>query len=632
MRVAIDSETHLIKPGMLAPKLVCVSMASLDGSSLFKAEEGLNRIEQFLLLKDSIVGQNIAYDLAVFCAERPELTPLVFEAYEAGRISCTAIRQKLIDISNNELRFRSTHGETKRTSHSLAALADYWLGLKLAKKDTWRLRYNELDDIPLAAWPESAKEYAITDAEVTLRVWEAQESVKKTGLPIFHNEVAQCQAAWALHLMALWGIRTDGEAVGALRKYLEAERKRIRNKLEGSGIFRPDGTKDMAVLKALIAEAYKDSPPLTDKGNIQTDVETLVESKNEYLITLAGLSEHEKILTTYVPALERGVIYPLTSSPNALVMTGRTSWGDPNLQNPPVVGGVRECIVPRPGYVFAAADYDTLELRVLSQVCLELFGFSRMAEAISAGKDLHALLGASFLGISYVEMMARLARGDSEAKKARQNAKGFNFGRPGGMGAEKMIEYLKGMGTILHPDYTIALGMARNYIKEFHKTYPEIQMLFNYISNQIDPATDYIRYLIQPISQRVRGRVGFCEGCNTLFQGRAADGAKAALWRVTQACYVDKASPLFGSRPVLFLHDEIICEVPENNADLAAKELSRLMIESMRYYVKDVPIKAKPVLFRRWFKGAEAVVVAGKIVPSRPEISNNQTKWVADER
>jgi DNA polymerase-1 len=112
------------------------------------------------------------------------------------------------------------------------------------------------------------------------------------------------------------------------------------------------------------------------------------------------------------------------------VASGRTSWSDPNLQNPPRAGGVRECFVPRPGFVFVAVDYDTLELRALAQVCLDLFGWSKMADRLNAGEDLHAALGARFLGIDYDAFMKLREAGDEDAKKARQNAKGFNFGRP----------------------------------------------------------------------------------------------------------------------------------------------------------------------------------------------------------
>jgi len=41
-------------------------------------------------------------------------------------------------------------------------------------------------------------------------------------------------------------------------------------------------------------------------------------------------------------------------------------------------------------------------------------------------------------------------------------------------------------------------------------------------------------------------------------------------------------------------------------------------------------IKAGPVLMRRWHKGAKAVRVNGKLVPSKPVEIDGKVKWVHD--
>ena len=93
---------------------------------------------------------------------------------------------------------------------------------------------------------------------------------------------------------------------------------------------------------------------------------------------------------------------------------------------------------------------------------------------------------------------------------------------------------------------------------------------------------------------------------------------KHALWNVSRECYLDKKSPLYGSRPVLFLHDEIITEVPDDpdRADAAAKRQTKIMIDSMQEYIKDVNISAGPCLMRRWYKSAKSVYdKKGRIIP-----------------
>jgi hypothetical protein len=92
---------------------------------------------------------------------------------------------------------------------------------------------------------------------------------------------------------------------------------------------------------------------------------------------------------------------------------------------------------------------------------------------------------------------------------------------------------------------------------------------------------------------------------NHSFQSLAGFGAKHALWLVSRECYVDRSSPLYGSRPVVFAHDEVITEIPENVAHEAAYRQAEIQIAAMREFVPDVHVAAEPALMRRWFKEAE---------------------------
>ncbi len=74
------------------------------------------------------------------------------------------------------------------------------------------------------------------------------------------------------------------------------------------------------------------------------------------------------------------------------------------------------------------------------------------------------------------------------------------------------------------------------------------------------------------------------------------------------------SSPLAGCRPVLFLHDEIIIEVPCVGAGdvvdhvsltAAADDLARLMVAAMAPYIPDLPVEAEPAAMWRWYKGAK---------------------------
>ena len=103
--ISWDTETHLIKPGCSAPRLVCGTFD--DGKSettIALREETLDKVER-LLKEEHSVGQHIFYDLGVVAAERKEMIPLIFDALDQGRVTDTRVRQKMIDNANGELKF-----------------------------------------------------------------------------------------------------------------------------------------------------------------------------------------------------------------------------------------------------------------------------------------------------------------------------------------------------------------------------------------------------------------------------------------------------------------------------------------------------------------------------------------------
>jgi DNA polymerase I-like protein with 3'-5' exonuclease and polymerase domains len=62
----------------------------------------------------------------------------------------------------------------------------------------------------------------------------------------------------------------------------------------------------------------------------------------------------------------------------------------------------------------------------------------------------------------------------------------------------------------------------------------------------------------------------YTESCNTQFQGLASDGAKLALYAVSQRYPV-----------VAFVHDELVVEVPADSPEAHGKVIEKLMCENM---------------------------------------------------
>lgn len=603
---AYDTETWLIAPGRLAPRLVCLSWSSGTRTALLDRESGIRWFRERLEAGDTLVGHNVAFDAAVMVQADPELMPLVWQAYDEGRILCTKLADQLRHIAKGWYRIEPRSG--KRPGFSLAALSERYLGEELSGKagpDVWRLRYHELDGVPLDQWPEEATRYARQDAETTYRVW---SRLVAEGLAA--DLVPQARYAWSLHLVSAWGLRTDPVAVAALRERVEGTISAARAQLIEAKLLRENGSKDVAQVRARVVRALGDDAPKTARGAVSTSRDVLLSTGDPDLELLASIGADEKLLSTYVPVLEEGTRAPLMPS-YGLAESGRTTCRRPNVQNQPRGGGVRECYVPRDGYVFVGCDYHVAELCSLAQVCLDKFGASRMADVLNQGRDLHVDTAAMLLGISYEQAEERRANGDKAVKQARQLSKALNFGLPGGLGASTFVDFARAT-------YGVELTEARakELKSQWLAQYPEMARYFDEIGSAGGLQGRFTAR--QHRSGRLRGGVGFCDGANTYFQGLTADGAKAAVYEAVKATYT-LGDPLFGSRVVAFVHDEIILEAPAAQAPQAADRLSQVMVDQMMRYTPDVQSRATPHIMERWYKDAEpAFDQDGVLIPWTP--------------
>jgi len=604
-----DTETYLIKPGVLIPRMVSLAYLVDDGvrglvssdASVVLRRDARAVFEQALMDEDTVlVGHNVAFDLAVAAMTWTDLIPAIFGAYRDGRVACTQVRELLHLIETGDIGIQRV---------SMEKTAKRRLGLDLSavkKQDSWRLRYSELDDIPVDEWPHEAYRYAADDASITHSIFLHQGGLSAD----YGSEQLQTEAAWALHLMSAWGLRTRSDRVAALKASLQKQLTEIQKPLFQSGLLRPTGSRNMQKIREQVVSSYESIGKevlYTDTGKVSTAREVLEQSGNTELLELAKMSAVEKVLSTYVPALVEGTRWPINPRFNVLVASGRTSCRGPNLQNIPRTGSVRECFVPRPGHVFVACDYDVLEMCALSQVLIDWFGYSRMAEAINAGQDLHTSFAADLMGISYDSALELRALKDKEFDEKRRFAKVANFGFPGGLGARTMVEYAKGYGVFIDEDE------ARLLKTEWMAFEPAMKLYFDRIGQMaaVDEFT-----IEQHITGRRRGRCFYTSACNSYFQGLAADGAKDALTHVTRECYTEKSSPLYGSRPVLFIHDEIIIESPESRTHEAAQRLEEVMVNRMSHYISRVRVSASAVAMRWWSKDADAVRdESGRLIP-----------------
>lgn len=408
-----------------------------------------------------------------------------------------------------------------------------------------------------------------------------------------------------------------------------------------------------ARLEAWVTYAYGGMPPRnepTEKakakgiltGSIKTDFDTLFFSDEPILVEYSSGLAAEKLRNTYLKFLRLAAVEgSLHGSFNVIVRSGRTSGFRPNMQNPPRLGGFRECFMAPLGLVFASLDFASQEMGTLAQVCLTLFGESAMAQAINAGLDTHLdfalrLLKTDGIDLTYEQASAELKKSKvlgreeyalalenrahplhiaAKVKYWRQVAKVCNFGYPGGLGSNTFVTYAKGYGLTLSPNE------SSEYRRAYFKQWPQVDRYLNKYLRGLSKGPEGQRFAIrQHFSGRIRGGCTFTSAANTFFQGLAADGTKQSLWGVVKEQYTNPLSPLWGTRTWNVVHDELLLVGPEETAHEWAYEAARIMVESMERLTPGVKHTVEPALMRRWYKNADTVLDAsGRLIPWEPQ-------------
>lgn len=413
------------------------------------------------------------------------------------------------------------------------------------------------------------------------------------------------------------------------------------------------------------AERLSATPPQSDgklKG-LSTSAKAWAKyaPQSEFIAAWVRLEQVAKQLE-FLQTLNSPVIY---SRYSLLMRSGRTSasaWRGENslpglnIQQLPRGADVRSLILADEGQRLAAVDYSFIELRTLAALAAARFGQSDLKDAIvayqhSGGLDPHQKTAARLLDVSESEYL-RLPK--EKQKAARQAAKAVNFGFPGGLGVEKFRAYAATSYGV-----TMTAVEAKAAKAAWLSTYPEMQKWLadrsedgvryqlgdsaarvfaraSWVNRKA--ATDWLRgaqqsdlqerigreliegicrvakrhdlavaveegertpelkrivqYRAATTTGRVRANTNFTDNANSPFQGLAADGAKEALWQLMVA----------GLRPVIFVHDEIVCAVPAATADRDCKRIEKVMNDAMNSVLDGVPSATEGHVAAEWTK------------------------------
>ena len=598
--------------------------------------------------------------MCVLCENYPDLLPLIFKAYDEDRIHCTVVRQKLLDIAlgyitadesgEKNIGFYHNRFDGKRhlIKYSLKALHYRRTGEDLEKGEE-RVTFGPLRNKPLYLWPKKHIEYAIKDAIVIKPLFITQANPKVAHY--LECEGLQTRAAFCLNLITAHGLRTDKEFVERLKTEVQTEIAEYLPKLpQGwyvNGVLKQKPAQDriMQLVRekkfwpkltkagqkiqtkndkrgqstALVDEQNKIinvsnvALPLSDKfvysKQLAIDKEACEDSEDQDLIIRQKFHSARTILTKTIPVLEQGTELPIQPSYEPLLATGRTSsYASPlvvgdNIQNQKRKPGVRECYIPRKGYTYCTIDYDTAELRSLSEVQYQWIGKSALGDSINKGLDPHLDFAADLEHISYNKALELKKKKDKKIKDVRQLTKAADFGYPGGAGPKSFQNYAKGYGIKISTEEAAAL--KENWIKKN----PEMVDYFKIISQKVKAGKGKCQIKV-PIINFYRGGCRYTVACNTPFQCLTATGAKDAMWELIKAMYLPEHNEiLYGERICAFIHDEFLFEFKNEylHRSIAADEATKIMIKSFNKYVPHCPVTAAPVLMNRWSKKADDV-------------------------
>jgi DNA polymerase-1 len=223
------------------------------------------------------------------------------------------------------------------------------------------------------------------------------------------------------------------------------------------------------------------------------------------------------------------------------------------------------------------ADYSQIELRLLAHMAQD----QKMIESFLSGEDIHARTASQVFGVPVEEISSEL----------RRRAKAVNFGIVYGIS-----------GFSLAQDIGVTQKEAREYMERYLATFAGVrEYMYNikkkgkedgYVATLMGrrrwlPELQSSNFNLRSFGERV--------ALNMPIQGTAADIMKLAMIAVWKRLRAE----LPEARLVLQVHDELIVECPESQAETAA----RLLAEEMERVVSlSVPLTAEAHWGRNWLE------------------------------
>ncbi len=365
--------------------------------------------------------------------------------------------------------------------------------------------------------------------------------------------------AFVLASMEVIGFEVDSEGIESFSAEIEGDIEKVKNSIFDKIGFEFNLNSPKQLGEALFEKMGIPSKKKTKSG-YSTNAEVLQSLAYDYPVVSEILEYRtlSKLKSTYCDGLLKVVSHDgrIHSTLNQTeTRTGRISSAEPNLQNIPVrseIGSrMRKFFKAKDGFVLVDADYSQIELRVLADIADD----EVMINAFNNGDDIHTITASQVFSMPK-EMVTPLMR---------SRAKAVNFGIVYGIGAFSLSK-----------DIGVSVREADSYIKGYLRHYSGVE---RYMERVVATAkengyavTKYGRRRYLPELSSSNGNLrafGERVARNMPIQGTAADIIKVAMVRVQDRLLKEGMM----ARLILQVHDELIVEAPENEAEKAAEIL-----------------------------------------------------------
>lgn len=315
--------------------------------------------------------------------------------------------------------------------------------------------------------------------------------------------------------------------------------------------------------EVLFDELYLPQGKKTKTGwSTSADVLEKLRNKHPIIQNILDYRTLTKLKSTYADGLLKvidadGRIH--TNFQMTVTATGRLSSTEPNLQNIPIRkefgSEIRKMFVASPGNVLVDADYSQIELRLLAHISKD----TAMRDAFLSGVDFHTATASQVFNTPVEEVTAR----------QRSNAKAVNFGIVYGISAWSLAG-----------DIGVSTSEAKEYMDAYYEKYPGVRQYMEDIKEKAREDGYVVtlyqrrRYLPELKSSNFNTRsFGERVALNMPIQGTAADIIKLAMVNVANRLKKEKLE----GKLILQVHDELIVECPEKEAETVSKLLAEEM-------------------------------------------------------